>query len=353
MSRLTRGGSIRHTWSAHGRIHSSSSTAAVDNHPRIDCSVLLSKDPNHPKRPTTLAAMRDALRNRGYFYAANVHAMPASYIANVYDYLYTAHNLPTEVKKLYSPRPYLGFDVGDEHAEYDYEKGTKSSVRSWDYSRSRFTGGSSMYPPVEVLDPPYADFLDELYDRQNELGSALMIGFAEMLGLPRDTFNKHFTSGDLGTIRLLHYPGTTDTEIDRGISAHTDFEAFTLMHQDAPGLQFIPPSGGDWVDAPVRPGEFVVILGDVLERFTNGVLKATPHRVLKTPHSRSSIIRFNAVHEDTLIEPLEAFVSEERPAQYTPVTMKLHMETTMKNLQNGLGAWDSERNVSRTATYQY
>lgn len=35
-----------------------------------------------------------------------------------------------------------------------------------------------------------------------------------------------------------------------------------------------------WEDAPVRPSEFVVIIGDVLERMTNGVLRATPHRVL-------------------------------------------------------------------------
>ena len=98
-----------------------------------------------------------------------------------------------------------------------------------------------------------------------------------MFSLDPETFNRHFTAGDLGTIRLLHYPGGEDKEAEtanRGISAHTDFEAFTLMHQDAPGLQFISPQGdGEWIDAPVRPGEFVVIIGDVLERFTNGHLK--------------------------------------------------------------------------------
>ena len=29
------------------------------------------------------------------------------------------------------------------------------------------------------------------------------------------------------------------------------------------------------------------------------------------------------------------------------------METTMTNLQQGKGAWDSIKNVSRTATYAY
>lgn len=125
------------------------------------------------------------------------------------------------------------------------------------------------------------------------------------------------------------------------------------MAQDAPGLQFIPADGKEWIDAPVRPGEFVVIVGDVLERLTNGVLKATPHRVKLTDHPRHSIIRFNALHPDTLIEPLPAFVTPDRPAAYTPVTMRVHMETTIRNLEAGLPAWDDEKNVSKTATYVY
>ena len=89
----------------------------------------------------------------------------------------------------------------------------------------------------------------------------------------------------MGTIRLLHYPRVEDdaTSFSVGIGAHTDFEVFTLMHQSAPGLQLraasLPPAanasaGGaaqvarEWEDAPVRPGQFVVILGDVLERMT-------------------------------------------------------------------------------------
>ena len=108
-------------------------------------------------------------------------------------------------------------DVGSEHAEYDYEAGTTSTVRSWDYSRqpdpphtrsawcrvqhrlltgcslwmfpleprSRFTGGEARYPDEETITPKFESFLDELYSRQNELGSALMIAFAEMFHLDR------------------------------------------------------------------------------------------------------------------------------------------------------------------------
>ena len=94
-------------------------------------------------------------------------------------------------------------------------------------------------------------------------------------------------------------------------------------------------------------------MGDILERYTNGTLKATPHRVLQRPWERRSIIRFNAVAPSTLVQPLPQFVSAERPAAYSPVTMRTHMETTISNLEAGLGAWDAERNVSLTATYDY
>ena len=50
--------------------------------------------------------------------------------------------------------------------------------------------------------------------------------------LPIDYFMA--SPGDFGTIRLLHYPGDEDNfdpAANLGISPHTDFEAFTLMHQ--------------------------------------------------------------------------------------------------------------------------
>ena len=98
---------------------------------------------------------------------------------------------------------------------------------------------------------------------------------------------------------------------------------------------------------------FDTFVGDVLERFTNGELVATPHRVIATPHQRSSIIRFNAVTADTVVAPLPEFVSKQNPAKYSAVTMKTHMETTMQNLEKGIGAWDDDTQTSLTAKYKY
>jgi len=318
-----------------------------------------------------LSQLRAALLDGGpgYFYAANVEeVLSAEYIRRMYEFTRKVHELPAEVKRAFAGLGgsskvgalYSGSDVGQQELAYD--PATKAAVRSWDYSRLRNPMEES-YPRYPDMEPGFHATLDELYERQNVLGSALLVAFAEILGLPADTFARHFMAGDMGTIRLLYYPGDDDGEAvdaDVGIAPHTDFEAFTLMHQDAPGLQFLPAGAArpgspslPWVDAPVRDSEFVVILGDVLERFTNGVLRATPHRVLRTGRPRLSLIRFNAVAPETVIEPMAAFITPERPRAYTRCTMRQHMDTTIRNCELGLGSWDVAAGVSTSARYRY
>ena len=48
-----------------------------------------------------------------------------------------------------------------------------------------------------------------------------------------------------------------------------------------------------------------------------------------------------------------AFVSPERPARYTAVTMREHMDTTVRNLEAGRGGWDERAQASTTASYAY
>jgi isopenicillin N synthase-like dioxygenase len=60
----------------------------------------------------------------------------------------------------------------------------------------------------------------------------------------------------------------------------------TLLATDAsPGLQIQPRAGGAdgaWFDVPPRHGAFIVNLGDLLERWTNGAFLSTRHRVIST-----------------------------------------------------------------------
>ena len=104
-----------------------------------------------------------------------------------------------------------------------------------------------------------------------------------------------------------------------GIAEHTDFECFTFLHQDTPGL-FLRDRAGAWREAetfffgsPLGPrSTFTVIVGDAFERVSNGYFRATPHRVALTKHERFAVVRFNGLDPEASIAPFAAVQSDER-----------------------------------------
>jgi hypothetical protein len=101
-----------------------------------------------------------------------------------------------------------------------------------------------------------------------------------------------------------------------GIAEHTDFECFTFLHQDTPGL-FLRDRAGAWREAETFGSKigprstFTVIVGDAFERVSNGYFRATPHRVALTPHERFALVRFNGLDPEASIAPFAAVHSDE------------------------------------------
>ncbi len=131
-------------------------------------------------------------------------------------------------------------------------------------------------------------------------------------------------------MRFLNYPPEQGAvrEHEVGIAAHTDFECITLLYQTAPGLE-VRSVNGEWLEAPAAPGRLIVLLGDMLERWTNGYLQATGHRVRRTSEKRFSIVMFIAANKGIRIRPLSRFVSPDRPVMYDPTEQAAHIEFEM------------------------
>lgn len=210
-----------------------------------------------------------------------------------------------------------------------YQRDTVAHLESFDISQEltpdkyRSVG---IHPNIWPDLPGFRDAVLEYYEQLTRLGRALSEVFAETIGLQRDFINEHSGIRAPRTMRLLHYPANDAPASHRnvGIAAHTDFECFTIMNQTAPGLE-LTDVGGRWCEAPSDIGAFTVILGDMMERFSNGWLKATGHRVVNTPWPRYSMILFFAVDGDYTVAPLPQFVSLENPPQYEPVTQDAHI----------------------------
>lgn len=105
-------------------------------------------------------------------------------------------------------------------------------------------------------------------------------------------------------------PLGVDVDLGVGVGAHTDFELFTIMHQSAPGLEFVDSKDGNWVEAHSgNPVRLLIIVGDTLEHVSNGFYRATRHRVRATPigaqRRRNSLVLFEAFDDDTLLGPAQ------------------------------------------------
>ncbi|GAB5471646.1 MAG: 2-oxoglutarate and iron-dependent oxygenase domain-containing protein [Rhodospirillales bacterium] len=166
--------------------------------------------------------------------------------------------------------------------------------------------------------PAFRSALEAYMAAAMTLSRRLLQAFASALDLEETAFDS-LIEAPLGTLSLNRYPiqeGHIGHEV-LGISEHSDYGLLTLLAQDeVPGLQ-VMNAKGEWIGAPPLPGALVVNLGQQMERLTNGLFKATAHRVVNASgRERLSLPFFLEPSWDAEIAVLPACASAERPAAY-------------------------------------
>ena len=98
-------------------------------------------------------------------------------------------------------------------------------------------------------------------------------------------------------LRLLRYPVAGGD-----LSAHSDFECFTFVHQRVAGLEV--QVDGVWrrLAASADDAFCVLLAGDALEFLSGGTVCAARHRV-RSSAPRDSIVLFHAAADDAVLEP--------------------------------------------------
>jgi isopenicillin N synthase-like dioxygenase len=177
--------------------------------------------------------------------------------------------------------------------------------------------GPNHWPAV----PGFQASVQAYYAAVFALGRRLFDGFALALGLEEGYFDPMVTRPP-SKLRLIHYPFDASAVDAPGIGAHTDYECFTILHADQPGLEVMNDQG-QWIDAPPMPGAFVVNIGDMLEVMTAGTFVATAHRVRKVGQERYSFPLFYACDYHTQIKPLPSFATAGQA--YEEITIGEHM----------------------------
>ncbi|MEQ8325981.1 isopenicillin N synthase family dioxygenase [Parvibaculum sp.] len=308
--------------------------------PIIDIAPLFSDDEAGKRK--VAAEMAEAAANVGFLYVKG-HNIPREMIDRLEARAAEFFALPEERKMAhyigksrahrgYVPTGEEGFYDGTNPAKMDKKEAFDLSVELPEDDPDHVTGYRMLGPnqwPDEL--PEMRRDVYAYYEAAMALGRTLFGGFARALGLPENHFERWLTKPP-SQLRLVHYPSDPARAVaEWGISAHTDYECFTILHVTAPGLQ-VMNAKGDWIEAPPVEGAFVINIGDMLEALTNGRFIATPHRVRNVPDERFSFPLFCALDYDTLIEPLPQFVDGEK--RYPPYVAGGHLVTqTMRTFR--------------------
>lgn len=130
-------------------------------------------------------------------------------------------------------------------------------------------------------------------------------------------------------IRMIGYPPLpassrlstqeADTANEQDLSqfscgAHTDYGCITLLLADStPHALQVLRTDGTWLFADPLPGAFVVNIGDMIERWTNGLWKSTMHRVIhRGTGYRVSVPFFYEPGFEAVVRPLRKCVERTR-----------------------------------------
>lgn len=152
--------------------------------------------------------------------------------------------------------------------------------------------------------PEFQSVIQDYYEQATKLSRALLSSVARSIGQPGEYFDDKFDK-PMALLRGNYYPSrpVTAASNDFGIAPHTDYGCLTLLAIDgSPGLE-IQSRNGDWIKVSASPGTFVINFGEMIQMWTKGRIKATPHRVIGGTQERISVPFFFNPRFDVNVAP--------------------------------------------------
>ena len=125
----------------------------------------------------------------------------------------------------------------------------------------------------------YYDAMEHLEQILHVILTRALKHLTEQAALP-DTWLQQAVGRHRGLLRLNYYPPAV-TAAPGNFGAHSDWSTFTILYPTGPGLEVIQQEEWRQVDYPpaTDPSTFVINIGDILERWSNGEFTSSIHRV--------------------------------------------------------------------------
>jgi len=296
--------------------------------PVIDISALLRGDDELGCGHVT-RALDEACRNHGFFYVTG-HGVDPALIQRLNDLFIEFFQLPLEQKMKtvvddktdplagYIP---LGAEVvrGSKRMREAYKFVTDVSATDERLGLQSGTVWSNNYPELPAeLRPAVVEYRETC----EKVAQIILEGLAVGLGLDKSIFRRNYTQRPGMYLFISSYPPHSSVaeildESGWGVKEHTDTGLLTMIGQDNVGGLQLKTRDGEWIDATPLPGTFICNIGDMLEKLTGGVYRATPHRVknLNSTSTRQSINFFVNPSASSVVRPppkYEQLIAENR-----------------------------------------
>jgi isopenicillin N synthase-like dioxygenase len=272
--------------------------------PIIDVAGLRSPYPQD--RKAVARQLRIAGRDRGCFYIRN-HGLPSDVVEHAFTQSQSFFELPQRAKNAVRRDPARVMAGYDPAGRQPRTEDLPPTLRETFCFRAD--------PPQSILEvadgqafptanqwpddmPEFRAGMREYAGWMAELAGLLMRGLALSLSLEEYYF-AGFCRDPLAVTLLLHYPPQPVRESPAlevpdqgGAGGHTDFAAITILAQNGVGDLQIWDEHRGWRRAMPIPDTFVVTLGDLMTRWTNGVLPAPRHRMINSSGQDCYVIPF-------------------------------------------------------------
>ena len=182
--------------------------------------------------------------------------------------------------------------------------------------------------------PEFRDQSTNFYKACLEGAYRIQRVLSKALGMDQDFFVQYH-QGENVSLRLLYYPssGIDDIAVGQlGAGAHTDYGMITLLFQkDIGGLE-VQDGEGTW--HPVTPENDAIVIntGDLMERWTNGKYRSTPHRVQPKlgDVDRYSIAVFVDPDTETPVKVLDSCLKPGEKPGYPEITAGEHIQERIR-----------------------
>ncbi len=174
--------------------------------------------------------------------------------------------------------------------------------------------------------PEFREVLWQSYSACHDVTTILLQALAIALKLPESYFTDLHSEQNHNAL-LHHYPSLVQppkpgqTRFDE----HSDLGSISLLFQDETGGLQVCTTSGEWIAAPSIPDTVLVIVADLIQRWTNDKFRATKHQVplpaeFHSANQRYSFAFFASPNNDAEITCIESCLDPGELPKYPPIT---------------------------------